>query len=157
MDIETLLRKAEQNGCMVVLNDIAPNRERSELVFRVPESVYDTPVAALDIDESTKNALQKQKITVLENLLHRLAMGKNAAKQLHIAQDAAEQVVNAVIETAYRSLSEPEKRNFWERILHNTDGDACDDLKNSIQSDTGVYLCHPCTVCESRNHLFLVQ
>ena len=45
MDIETLLRKAEQNGCMVVLNDIAPNRERSELVFRVPESVYDTPVA----------------------------------------------------------------------------------------------------------------
>jgi hypothetical protein len=29
-----------------------------------------------------------------------------------------------VIETAYRSLSEPEKRNFWERILHNTDGDA---------------------------------
>ena len=88
MDIETLLRKAEQNGCMVVLNDIAPNRERSELVFRVPESVYDTPVAALDIDESTKNALQKQKITVLENLLHRLAMGKNAAKQLHIAQDA---------------------------------------------------------------------
>lgn len=124
MDIETLLRKAEQNGCMVVLNDIAPNRERSELVFRVPESVYDTPVAALDIDESTKNALQKQKITVLENLLHRLAMGKNAAKQLHIAQDAAEQVVNAVIETAYRSLSEPEKRNFWERILHNTDGDA---------------------------------
>lgn len=98
MDIETLLRKAEQNGCMVVLNDIAPNRERSELVFRVPESVYDTPVAALDIDESTKNALQKQKITVLENLLHRLAMGKNAAKQLHIAQDAAEQVVNAVIE-----------------------------------------------------------
>ena len=97
MDIETLLRKAEQNGCMVVLNDIA---------------------------ESTKNALQKQKITVLENLLHRLAMGKNAAKQLHIAQDAAEQVVNAVIETAYRSLSEPEKRNFWERILHNTDGDA---------------------------------
>ena len=104
MDIETLLRKAEQNGCMVVLNDIAPNRERSELVFRVPESVYDTPAAALDIDESTKNALQKQKITVLENLLHRLAMGKNAAKQLHIAQDAAEQVVNAVIETAYRSL-----------------------------------------------------
>ena len=116
MDIETLLRKAEQNGCMVVLNDIAPNRERSELVFRVPESVYDTPVAALDIDESIKNALQKQKITVLENLLHRLAMGKNAAKQLHIAQDAAEQVVNAVIETAYRSLSEPEKRNFWERF-----------------------------------------
>ena len=107
MDIETLLRKAEQNGCMVVLNDIAPNRERSELVFRVP-----------------KSALQKQKITVLENLLPRLAMGKNAAKQLHIAQDAAEQVVNAVIETAYRSLSEPEKRNFWERILHNTDGDA---------------------------------
>ena len=38
MDIETLLRKAEQNGCMVALNDIAPNRERSELVFRVPES-----------------------------------------------------------------------------------------------------------------------
>ena len=61
MDIETLLIKAEQDGCMVVLNDIAPNRERSELVFRVPESVYDTPVAALDIDESTKNALQKQK------------------------------------------------------------------------------------------------
>ena len=105
-------------------NDIAPNRERSELVFRVPESVYDTPVAALDIDESTKSALQKQKITVLEHLMHRLAVGKNAAKQLHIAQDAAEQVVNAVIETAYRSLSEPEKRNFWERILHNTDGDA---------------------------------
>ena len=123
MDIETSLRKAEQDGCMVVLNDIAPNRERSELVFRVPESVYDTPVAALDIDESTKSALQKQKITVLEHLLHRLAMGKNAAKQLHIAQDA-EQVVNAVIETAYRSLSEPEKRNFWERILHNADGDA---------------------------------
>ena len=64
MDIETLLIKAEQDGCMVVLNDIAPNRERSELVFRVPESVYDTPVAALDIDESTKSALQKQKITV---------------------------------------------------------------------------------------------
>lgn len=61
MDIETLLRKAEQDGCMVVLNDIAPNRERSELVFRVPESVYDTPVAALDIDESTKSELQKQK------------------------------------------------------------------------------------------------
>ncbi len=40
--------------------------------------------------------------------MHRLAVGKNAAKQLHIAQDAAEQVVNAVIETAYRSLSEPE-------------------------------------------------
>ena len=38
MDIETLLIKAEQDGCMVVLNDIAPNRERSELVFRVPES-----------------------------------------------------------------------------------------------------------------------
>lgn len=113
MDIEALLRKAEQDGCMVALNDIAPNRERSELVFRVPESVYDTPVAALDIDESTKSALQKQKITVLEHLLHRLAMGKNAAKQLHIAQ-----------ETAYCSLSEPEKRNFWERILHNTDGDA---------------------------------
>lgn len=56
MDIETLLIKAEQDGCMVVLNDIAPNRERSELVFRVPESVYDTPVAALDIDESTKSA-----------------------------------------------------------------------------------------------------
>ena len=109
---------------MVVLNDIAPNRERSELVFRVPESVYDTPVAALDIDESIKSALQKQKITVLEHLLHRLAVEKNAAKQLHIAQDAAEQVVNAVIETAYRSLSEPEKRNFWERILHNADGDA---------------------------------
>lgn len=124
MDIEALLRKAEQDGCMVVLNDIAPNRERSELVFRVPESVYDTPVAALDIDESTKSAMQKQKITVLEHLLHRLAVGKNAAKQLHIAQDAAEQVVNAVIETAYRSLSEPEKRNFWEKILHNTDGDA---------------------------------
>ena len=52
MDIEALLRKAEQDGCMVALNDIAPNRERSELVFRVPESVYDTPVAALDIDES---------------------------------------------------------------------------------------------------------
>ena len=116
MDIETLLIKAEQDGCMVVLNDIAPNRERSELVFRVPESVYDTPVAALDIDESTKSALQKQKITVLEHLLHRLAVGRNAAKQLHIAQDAAEQVVNAVIETAYRSLSEPEKRNFWERM-----------------------------------------
>lgn len=33
-------------------------------------------------------------------------------------------VVYAVIETAYCSLSEPEKRNFWERILHNTDGDA---------------------------------
>ena len=109
---------------MVVLNDIAPNRERSELVFRVPESVYDTPVAALDIDESAKSALQKQKITVLEHLLHRLAMGKKAEKQLHIAQDAAEQVVNAVIETSYHSLSEPEKRNFWERILHNTDGDA---------------------------------
>lgn len=76
MDIEALLRKAEQDGCMVALNDIAPNRERSELVFRVPESVYDTPVAALDIDESTKSALQKQKITVLEHLLHRLAMGK---------------------------------------------------------------------------------
>ena len=106
MDIEALLRKAEQDGCMVVLNDIAPNRERSELVFRVPESVYDTPVAALDIDESTKSALQRQKITVLEHLLHRLAVGKNAAKQLHIAQDAAEQVVNAVIETAYRRLSE---------------------------------------------------
>ena len=86
MDIEALLRKAEQDGCMVVLNDIAPNRERSELVFRVPESVYDTSVAALDIDESTKSALQKQKITVLEHLLHRLAVGKNAAKQLHIAQ-----------------------------------------------------------------------
>jgi len=124
MDTETLLRKAEQDGCMVALNDIAPNRERSELVFRVPESVYDTPVAALDIDESTKSALQKQKITVLEHLMHRLAVGKKAAKQLHIAQDAAEQVVNAVIETAYRSLSEPEKRNFWERILHNADGDA---------------------------------
>ena len=123
MDIETLLRKAEQNGCMVALNDIAPDRERSELVFRVPESVYDTPVAALDIDDNTKSALQKQKITTLENLLHRLAVGKNSAKQLHIAQDAAEQVVNAVIETAYRGLSEPEKRNFWERILHNTDGD----------------------------------
>ena len=121
MDIEALLKKAEQDGCMVVLNDIAPNRERSELVFRVPESVYDTPIAALDID---KSALQKQKIAVLEHLLHRLAVGKNAAKQLHIAQDAAEQVVNAVIETAYRSLSEPEKRNFWERILHNADGDA---------------------------------
>ena len=113
MDIETLLRKAEQDGCMVVLNDIAPNRERSELVFRVPESVYDTPVSVL-----------KQKITILENLLHRLALGKNAAKQLHIAQDAAEQVVNVVIETAYRGLSAPEKRDFWERILHNTDGDA---------------------------------
>ena len=124
MDIEALLRKAEQDGCMVVLNDIAPNRERSELVFRVPESVYDTPVAALDIDESAKSALQKQKITVLEHLLHRLAVGKNAAKPLHIAQDAAEQVVTAVIETAYRSLSESEKRNFWERNLHNTDGDA---------------------------------
>lgn len=61
MDIEALLKKAEQDGCMVVLNDIAPNRERSELVFRVPESVYDTPIAALDIDESTKSALQKQK------------------------------------------------------------------------------------------------
>lgn len=61
MDIETLLRKAEQNGCMVVLNDIAPNRERSELVFRVPESVYDTPVAALDIDESTKKRAAKAK------------------------------------------------------------------------------------------------
>ena len=65
MDIETLLIKAEQDGCMVVLNDIAPNRERSELVFRVPKSIYDTSVAALDIDESTKNALQKQKITTL--------------------------------------------------------------------------------------------
>ena len=124
MDIETLLRKAEKDGCMVVLNDIAPDRDRSELVFRVPESVYDTPVSALGIDEGTKKALQKQKITVLENLLHRLALGKNAAKQLHIAQDAAEQVVNAVIETAYRSLSAPEKQNFWERILHDTDGDA---------------------------------
>lgn len=61
MDIETLLIKAEQDGCMVVLNDIAPYRERSKLVFRVPESVYDTPVAALDIDESTKSALQNQK------------------------------------------------------------------------------------------------
>ena len=124
MDIETLLIKAEQDGCMVVLNDIAPNRERSEMVFCVPKSIYDTSVAALDIDESTKNALQKQKITALEHLLHHLAMGKNVAKQLHIAQDAAEQVVNAVIETAYRSLSAPEKRNFWERILHDTDGDA---------------------------------
>lgn len=124
MDIETLLGKAEKDGCMVVLNDIAPDRERSKLVFRVPESIYDTPVSALGIDEGTKNALQKQKITVLENLLHRLALEKNAAKQLHIARDAAEQVVNAVIETAYRSLSAPEKRNFWERILHNTDGDA---------------------------------
>ena len=124
MDIETLLIKAEQDGCMVVLNDIAPNRERSELVFRVPKSIYDTSVAALDIDEGTKNALQKQRITALEHLLHHLAMGKNVAKQLHIAQDAAEQVVNAVIETAYRSLSAPEKRNFWERILHDTDGDA---------------------------------
>lgn len=124
MDIETLLRKAEKDGCMVVLNDIAPDRERSELVFRVPESVYGIPVTALDIDEGTKSTLQKQNIVVLEDLLHRLALGKNAAKQLHIAQGAAEQVVNAVIETAYRSLSEPEKRNFWERILHNTDGDA---------------------------------
>ena len=124
MDIETLLGKAEKDGCMVVLNDIAPDRERNKLVFRVPESIYDTPVSALGIDEGTKNALQKQKITVLENLLHRLALEKNAAKQLHIARDAAEQVVNAVIETAYRSLSAPEKRNFWERILHNTDGDA---------------------------------
>lgn len=61
MDIEALLRKAEQDGCMVVLNDIAPNRERNELVFRVPESVYDTPVAALDIDEGTKSALQSKK------------------------------------------------------------------------------------------------
>lgn len=34
MDIEALLRKAEQDGCMVALNDIAPNRERSELVCR---------------------------------------------------------------------------------------------------------------------------
>ena len=124
MDIEILLGKAEKDGCMVVLNDIAPDRECSELVFRVPESVYGIPVTALDIEEGTKSALQKQKITVLENLLHRLAFGKNAAKQLHIAQDAAEQVVNAVIETAYRSLSEPEKRNFWERTLHSTDGDA---------------------------------
>lgn len=124
MDIEALLRKAEQDGCMVVLNDIAPNRERSELVFRVPESVYGIPVTALDIDEGTKSTLQKQKLTVLEDLLHRLAVGKNAAKQLHIAQNAVEQVVNVVIETAYRSLSEPEKRNFWERILHNADGDA---------------------------------
>ena len=66
MDIEALLRKAEQDGCMVALNDIAPNRERSELVFRVPESVYDTPVAALDIDESIKSALQKQKITYFQ-------------------------------------------------------------------------------------------
>lgn len=64
MDIEDLLRKAEQDGCMVVLNDIAPYRERSELVFRVPESVYDTSVAALDIDNGTKIALQKQKVTV---------------------------------------------------------------------------------------------
>ena len=46
MDIETLLGKAEKDGCMVVLNDIAPNRERSELVFRVPESVYDTPAGS---------------------------------------------------------------------------------------------------------------
>ena len=124
MDIEALLKKAEQDGCMVVLNDIAPNRERSELVFRVPESVYDTPIAALDIGESTKSAQQKQKIAVLEHLLHRRAVGIIAAKQLHIAQDAAEQVVYAVFESAYRSLSEPEKRNFWERILHNADGDA---------------------------------
>lgn len=43
MDIEDLLRKADQDGCMVVLNDIAPNRERSELVFRVPEA-YTTPL-----------------------------------------------------------------------------------------------------------------
>ena len=42
MDIEALLRKAEQDGCMVVLNDIAPNRERSELVFRIPKSIYDS-------------------------------------------------------------------------------------------------------------------
>ena len=61
MDIETLLRKAEQDGCMVALNDITPNRERNELVFRVPESVYDTPVAALDIDESTKKRAAKAK------------------------------------------------------------------------------------------------
>ena len=61
MDIEALLRKAEQDGCMVVLNDIAPNRERSELVFRVPESVYDTSVAALDIDESTKARCKNKK------------------------------------------------------------------------------------------------
>lgn len=90
----------------------------------MPESVYGIPVTALDIDEGTKSTLQKQKLTVLEDLLHRLAVGKNAAKQLHIAQNAVEQVVNVVIETAYRSLSEPEKRNFWERILHNADGDA---------------------------------
>lgn len=61
MDIETLLIKAEQDGCMVVLNDIAPNRERSELVFRVPKSIYDTSVAALDIDESTKKRTAKAK------------------------------------------------------------------------------------------------
>ena len=113
MDIETLLRKAEQNGCMVVLNDIAPQSRTQRVGISCAGKRIRHPCCCARHRQSTKNALQKQKITVLENLLHRLAMGKNAAKQLHIAQDAAEQVVNAVIETAYRSLSEPEKRNFW--------------------------------------------
>ena len=39
MDIEALLKKAEQDGCMVVLNDIAPNRERS-----VCRKAYTTPL-----------------------------------------------------------------------------------------------------------------
>lgn len=39
MDIEALLRKAEQDGCMVVLNDIAPIENAASWYF-VCRKVY---------------------------------------------------------------------------------------------------------------------
>lgn len=123
MDIEDLLRKADQDGCMVVLNDIAPNRERSELVFRVPESVYDTPVAALDIDESTKSALQNKNHSFGASAAPPCdgeKCGKTVAYRAGCRRTGRECGDRNRLLQPFRTG----KRNFWERILHNADGDA---------------------------------
>ena len=43
MDIETLLIKAEQDGCMVVLNDIAPIENAASWYF-VYQKAYTIPL-----------------------------------------------------------------------------------------------------------------
>ena len=43
MDIEALLRKAEQDGCMVALNDIAPIENAASWYF-VCRKAYTTPL-----------------------------------------------------------------------------------------------------------------
>ena len=88
MDIETLLRKAEQDGCMVVLNDIAPDLRTQRVGISCAGKCIRYPCFCARHRRRHKKALQNKNHGLRESTASPLRWEKSAAKQLHIAQDA---------------------------------------------------------------------